>query len=172
MKQIVVSPDKINYVLGIMSQFDLMMVLEYFDYSLALISLQFCIPPEDLLYIAVNQRHDHSEKPQFKEENLVRLKELNWPDFLYYQAVNTTFWRKVEMFGEDNVREVAETIQNKSQALSSECIDFENTGRDKMVDRVLLLEEKKANATCLKLQFQGVRATKLFMARCLELKKN
>ena len=77
-----VSPDKIKYVLGIMSQFDLMMVLEYFDYSLALISLQFCIPPEDLLYIAVNQRHDHSEKPQFKEENLVRLKELNWPDFL------------------------------------------------------------------------------------------
>ena len=69
-----------------MSQFDLMMVLEYFDYSLALISLQFCIPPEDLLYIAVNQRHDHSEKPPFKEENLVRLKELNWPDFLYYEG--------------------------------------------------------------------------------------
>ena len=82
--------------------------------------------------------------------------------------MNTTFWRKVALFGEDEVARVAEEIKNQSQALSAECIDFENTGRDKMVDRVLLLEDKKANATCLKLQFQGVRATKLFMGTCLQ----
>ena len=74
-----------------MAGFDLMMVLEYFDYSLAMISLQFCIPVEDLVYIAVNQRHETTEnsakkKPPLDDEDLQRLKELNWPDYLLYQG--------------------------------------------------------------------------------------
>ena len=74
-----------------MAGFDLMMVLEYFDYSLAMISLQFCIPPEDLVYIAVNQRHETTHESKKKtlpldDEDIQRLKELNWPDYLLYQG--------------------------------------------------------------------------------------
>ena len=146
--------------------FDLMMILEYFDYSLALISIQFCIPPEDLIYIAVNQRHDHSEKAHLPPETLTRLKKLNWPDFLFYQSMNITFWRKVEFYGEDEVARVANLIKEKSHELSQNCIDFENSGRDKMIDRVFLKPDQMTNSTCMKLQFQGVRASKLFMGMC------
>ena len=142
-----------------------MMLLEYFDYSLALISIQFCIPPEDLIYIAVNQRKEHSDKAHLSPETLVRLKKLNWPDFLFYQALNSTFWKKIEFYGEENVKLVAEDIVAKSQKLSAECIDFDNNGNNQMVDRVLLLPDQVLNSTCMKMQFQGVKATKIFMAK-------
>ena len=75
-----------------MAGFDLMMILEYFDYSLAMISLQFCIPPEDLVYIAVNQRHETTSGKKktlpLDDEDIQRLQELNWPDYLLYQGKN------------------------------------------------------------------------------------
>ena len=157
----------VNKHTDIAESFDLMMILEYFDYSLALISIQFCIPTEDLIYIAVNQRHDHSEKEHLPPDSQSRLKELNWPDYLFYQAMNITFWRKIEFYGEDEVIRVSNEIQRKSRELSDQCIDADNNGRDNLIDRVFLKEAQETNATCLKLQFQGVRASKLFMGlRC------
>ena len=70
-----------------MKDFDLMMMLDEFDKSLALISIEFCLPVEDLLYIAVNQRKEHSEKATIGKHSLIKLKELNWPDFLLYQVL-------------------------------------------------------------------------------------
>ena len=64
-----------------------MMMLDEFDKSLALISIEFCLPVEDLLYIAVNQRKEHSEKATIGKHSLIKLKELNWPDFLLYQVL-------------------------------------------------------------------------------------
>ena len=60
---------------------------------------------------------------------------------------------------------VAEDIVAKSQKLSAECIDFDNNGNNQMVDRVLLLPDQVLNSTCMKMQFQGVKATKIFMAK-------
>ena len=70
----------------LVQDFDLMMMLDEFDKSLALIAIEFCLPVEDLLYIAVNQRKEHSEKATIGEQSLIKLKELNWPDFLLYQV--------------------------------------------------------------------------------------
>ena len=64
-----------------------MMMLDEFDKSLALISIEFCIPIEDLIYIAVNQRKEHSEKATIGPNSLLMLKKLNWPDFLLYQVI-------------------------------------------------------------------------------------
>jgi len=166
----------LDWIQDIMAGFDLMMVLEYFDYSLAMISLQFCIPPEDLVYIAVNQRHETTSGKKktlpLDDEDLHRLKELNWPDYLLYQALNTTFWKRVDFYGEDLVKERAEKIVELSNQISSECIDYEREGANKLVDRVFLMEGKESNSTCLQLQFQGVRATKLFMVNQVEELRN
>lgn len=74
----------------LVQDFDLMMMLDEFDKSLALIAIEFCLPVEDLLYIAVNQRKEHSEKATIGEQSLIKLKELNWPDFLLYQVSNSS----------------------------------------------------------------------------------
>ena len=151
-----------------MGDFDLMMLLEYFDYSLALICLQFCIPTDDMIYIAVNQRRDHSDKAHLTDDGLVRLKQLNWPDFLFYQAFNASFWRKVEFYGETEVARVAEEIKSKSEQVSSDCIDTENRGDHKMLEHVRLKVEKLSNSTCLRLRFQGIQASRLFMGMSLK----
>ena len=75
----------ILWIKQLVGDFDLMMILDEFDNSLALIYIEFCIPVEDLLYIAVNQRKEHSEKATIGD-SLVLLKKLNWPDFLLYQV--------------------------------------------------------------------------------------
>ena len=75
----------IAWISQLVSEFDLMMILDEFDRSLALIAIEFCIPVEDLLYIAVNQRKEHSEKATIGD-SIVTLKQLNWPDFLLYQV--------------------------------------------------------------------------------------
>lgn len=81
----------ILWIKQLVGDFDLMMILGEFDNSLALISIEFCIPVEDLLYIAVNQRKEHSEKATIGD-SLVLLKKLNWPDFLLYQVYYKSFY--------------------------------------------------------------------------------
>ena len=80
----------IAWISQLVSEFDLMMILDEFDKSLALIAIEFCIPVEDLLYIAVNQRKEHSEKATIGD-SIVMLKQLNWPDFLLYQVRTQKF---------------------------------------------------------------------------------
>ena len=75
----------ILWISELVKDFDLMMILDEFDKSLALIAIEFCIPVEDVLYIAVNQRKAHSEKANIGDK-LTLLKKLNWPDFLLYQV--------------------------------------------------------------------------------------
>merc|ERR1719435_633827 len=148
------------------------MVLDEFDKSLALISIEFCIPPADLIYIAVNQRKEHSEKATIGENSLLQLKKLNWPDFLLYQTFRTIFERKVkhyeQLYGYDYVEAVAQQIRQKSTELSAECIDQDRQLTNSLIDRVFIKSEKMLNSTCLKLQFQGTRATKLFMVKQID----
>ena len=175
----------------LVQDFDLMMMLDEFDKSLALIAIEFCLPVEDLLYIAVNQRKEHSEKATIGEQSLIKLKELNWPDFLLYQVsfftllprppmrtvqgakqthfqtFSTIFKKKIDhytnIFGYDYVGKVAEEIKRKSQEISADCIDEKMHTTSSLIDRVFIKQHMQMNSTCLKLQFQGTRATKLFM---------
>jgi len=161
----------IAWISQLVSEFDLMMILDEFDKSLALIAIEFCIPVEDLLYIAVNQRKEHSEKATIGD-SIVMLKQLNWPDFLLYQAFKEIYNRKTEYYekayGYDIVTAKAEEIKLKSQQVSNDCIDHDRQLTNSLIDRVFLKQEKLLNSTCLKLQFQGTRATKLFMVKQIQ----
>ena len=48
-----------------MADFDLILLTEDLDRSLAVLSVIFCIDIEDLLYVQVNQRNDYYAKDQF-----------------------------------------------------------------------------------------------------------
>lgn len=164
--------DVIEWIKLLVQDFDLMMMLDEFDKSLALIAIEFCLPVEDLLYIAVNQRKEHSEKATIGEQSLIKLKELNWPDFLLYQTFSTIFKKKIDhytnLFGYDYVGKVAEEIKRKSQEISADCIDERMHTTSSLIDRVFIKQHMQMNSTCLKLQFQGTRATKLFMVKQID----
>ena len=63
----------------------------------------------------------------------------------------------------------AEEIKLKSHQVSDDCIDHDRQLANSLIDRVFLKPEKLLNSTCLKLQFQGTRATKLFMGMLISL---
>merc|ERR1712176_210827 len=161
----------ILWISELVKDFDLMMILDEFDKSLALIAIEFCIPVEDVLYIAVNQRKAHSEKANIGDK-LTLLKKLNWPDFLLYQTFKEIYKRKVayyeEIYGFDIVEAKANEIKSKSQQISDECIDHDRQLANSLIDRVFLKPQQLMNSTCLKLQFQGTRATKLFMVKQIQ----
>ena len=48
-----------------MADFDLILLTEDLDRSLAVLSVMFCIDIEDLLYVQVNQRNDFYAKERF-----------------------------------------------------------------------------------------------------------
>ena len=58
---------------------------------------------------------------------------------------------------------MAEEIKRKSQEISADCIDEKMHTTSSLIDRVFIKQHMQMNSTCLKLQFQGTRATKLFM---------
>ena len=68
-----------------------------------------------------------------------------------------------EIYGFDIVEAKANEIKSKSQQISDECIDHDRQLANSLIDRVFLKPQQLMNSTCLKLQFQGTRATKLFM---------
>ena len=70
-----------------------------------------------------------------------------------------------KIYGYNIVETRAEEIKQKSQQISDECIDHDRQLTNSLIDRVFLKPEKLSNSTCLKLQFQGTRATKLFMGK-------
>ena len=63
----------------------------------------------------------------------------------------------------------AEEIKLKSHQVSDDCIDHDRQLANSLIDRVFLKPDKLLNSTCLKLQFQGTRATKLFMGMLISL---
>ena len=84
-----------------------------------------------------------------------------------FQTFSTIFKKKIDhytnLFGYDYVGKVAEEIKRKSQEISADCIDEKMHTTSSLIDRVFIKQHMQMNSTCLKLQFQGTRATKLFM---------
>ena len=70
-----------------------------------------------------------------------------------------------KIYGYDIVETKANEIKLKSQQISDECIDHDRQLANSLIDRVFLKPQQLMNSTCLKLQFQGTRATKLFMGK-------
>ena len=71
--------------------------MEYFEYSLALLSIELCWPIEYVANIKMNEgKHLNLEKRNYHEE-LIRL--INYPDFMLYDYFNSTFWQKINSIG-------------------------------------------------------------------------
>ena len=77
--------------------FDLVMIMEYYDISLALLMIKLCWSIEDVIYLKVNaQAKSHI---QLSDNAIDTLYKINRPDYLLYTFFNETFWRTVEEIG-------------------------------------------------------------------------
>ena len=142
--------------------FDLVLIMEYFDYSLALLALELCWPLEDLANLMTNvAKHVVVEKKMYYEE-LIGV--INYPDYMLYDHFNQTFWRKIDHVGLEKVKIMAGEIKKLSKQLETECVDH--------YDKIMLWngrtskeavppKSKENNLTCLATVKWGSRQTEL-----------
>ncbi|XP_002739387.1 galactosylceramide sulfotransferase-like [Saccoglossus kowalevskii] len=91
------------------SDFDLVMIAEYFDESLILLKKLLCWKFEDILYVQQNTRSDNlrSGINDWKRKQIL---EINSADFKLYQHFKKTFWRRVLAYGDSFYEEISRYV--------------------------------------------------------------
>ncbi|XP_022079080.1 galactosylceramide sulfotransferase-like isoform X2 [Acanthaster planci] len=138
-------------------QFDLVMLTEYFDESLILFRDLMCWEMDDIIYFVLNARNKSSVKavsPQMAD----KIRQWNFGDVQLYNTFNRTFWKKVEAFGHERMRQEVAQLRQRREFFEKLCIaevvseDYEvwrPPGID--IDSFKLKPEAMENRTCLRM---------------------
>ncbi|KAK6177620.1 hypothetical protein SNE40_015682 [Patella caerulea] len=86
-------------------EFDLVMILEYFDESLILLKRKLCWDIRDIVYLVVNSNRKKDEHA-LSEEDLKILRDIQKPDEMLYSFFTDRFWKQVYNEGPDFFQEV------------------------------------------------------------------
>ena len=103
-----------NYIRFLQQEFDLVMIMEYFDESLVLLRRRFCWKIEDILYFKLNERRTKEKQnlPEFPRKQILKW---NWGDVLLYDVFNQTLWQMIEQEGPGFFEDLA--LLRKGKAL-------------------------------------------------------
>lgn len=109
-----------NYIRFLQKEFDLVMLMEYFDESLVLLKRRLCWQMEDILYFKLNERVQKEKQnvPTWAREEI---KKWNSGDVLLYDAFNKTFWEKIKEEGPEFYKDLALFTKAK-QAMEEACL--------------------------------------------------
>ena len=80
------------------SEFELVMIQEYFDESLLLLRKLFCWEMDDIVYLAKAVR-SQNRRIKLTDDLCKKISSWNHADVLLYKHFNATFWRKHEDYG-------------------------------------------------------------------------
>ena len=88
-----------EYINFLNKEFDLVMIMEYFDESLILLKRLLCWEIDDILNVKVNERLDKEKASNLSDRVKENIKRWNKADVLLFTYFNATFWKKIEMEG-------------------------------------------------------------------------
>ncbi|XP_078345768.1 galactose-3-O-sulfotransferase 2-like [Oculina patagonica] len=88
-----------NYIAFLEKEFDLVMIMEYFEESMVLMKRLLCWEFDDLFHIKSNERQE-KERAKMSDNLKENIKRWNKADMLLYEHFNRTFWRQIRMEGE------------------------------------------------------------------------
>ena len=103
-----------NYIAFLEKEFDLVMLMEYFEESVVLMKRLLCWELSDVLHIKTNERID-KEKVAFSENMRENIKRWNKADMLLYDHFNKTFWNRIQLEGEGFYKDLAVFQQMKNE---------------------------------------------------------
>ncbi|XP_078365226.1 galactosylceramide sulfotransferase-like isoform X1 [Oculina patagonica] len=95
-----------NYIRFLQKEFDLVMLMEYFDESLVLLKRRFCWKMEDILYFKLNERRNH-QKQSLSGKAQEQIQKWNLGDVLLYDAFHQTLWKMIKEEGPDFFNDLA-----------------------------------------------------------------
>ena len=115
-----------EYIAFLEKEFDLVMISDYFDESVVLMKRLLCWEFDDILYIKANKRIDKERAVNLSEDTKENIKSWNKADVLLYQHFNQTFWREIQMEGEDFYNDLA-TFRYKKAEMTRLCLTNETS---------------------------------------------
>ena len=112
-----------NYINFLNKEFDLVMIMDYFDESLILLKRLLCWEIDDILNVKVNERLDNEKASNLSDRVKENIKRWNKADVLLFTYFNATFWKKIEMEGSGFYEDLS-AFREKRKKLQQMC--FEN----------------------------------------------
>ena len=88
-----------EYIHFLDEEFDLVMIMDYFDESLVLMKRLLCWETDDILYVKLNERLDKEKSTILSAKVKENIRRWNKADVMLFNHFNATFWRKVKMEG-------------------------------------------------------------------------
>ena len=104
-----------KYIQFLDKEFDLVMIMDYFDESLVLMKRLLCWQMEDILYLKLNERQDKEKDTILTDDVRENVKRWNKADVLLFEYFNKSFWKKIENEGENFYNELTIFRERKSE---------------------------------------------------------
>ena len=134
-----------NYIRFLHQEFDLVLLMEYFDESLVLLKRRFCWKIEDILYFKLNERLD-KEKQDITSHTEELLLKWNSADVLLYNDFNQTLWKMIEEEGPEFFEDLA-LFRKEKQSLEQACLQEGNFLTNPFGKKIVLGYAVKTNVT-------------------------
>ena len=103
-----------EYIQFLDKEFDLVMIMDYFDESLVLMKRLLCWQMEDILYLKLNERQDKEKDTVLTDDVRENVRRWNKADVLLFEYFNKSFWKKIENEGESFYKELNIFRERKS----------------------------------------------------------
>ncbi|KAJ7389024.1 hypothetical protein OS493_034158 [Desmophyllum pertusum] len=110
-----------KYIAFLEKEFDLVMIMEYFEESMVLMKRLLCWEFDDILHVKSNERLD-KERAELSDNLKENIKRWNKADMLLYQHFNKTFWRKIKMEGKGFYDDLA-TLRSMKEKMTHTCFN-------------------------------------------------
>ena len=146
------------------SEFDLVMIQEYYDESLLLLRKLLCWDMDDIVYLAKGARSQGLRSDEINDDLRSKISSWNHADVLLYRHFNATFWRKLQDYGPTLQRDLA-LFRSKLNETVNTCIRRTNQNARRTV-RITL--RRNASEWCEHLERGDPQFTSLIRRRMKE----
>ena len=110
-----------EYIQFLDNEFDLVMIMDYFDESLLLMKRLLCWKIEDILYVKLNERQDKEKATLLSARVKENIRRWNKADVLLFDYFNASFWRRVKKEGPSFYEELS-TFRRRKQEIRQLCL--------------------------------------------------
>ena len=129
-----------NLIRSVRKNFDLVLVVEYFDESLMLVKQQICWSLEDVIYVKHNSRLQAWKKHHIPDKFKTHFLEWNKADVLLYDHFNEAFWNIVK-YQDKNFWSKVTLLKKMSRKIAEDCLqpgEHKHDNWKKTVDKLIL----------------------------------
>ncbi|XP_055057029.2 galactose-3-O-sulfotransferase 4 isoform X1 [Misgurnus anguillicaudatus] len=122
-------------VAAVRRNFKLILLSEYFDYSMVLLRHALCWPLDAVVSFSLNARQQVSSVRSgwvgkaalpaplaLTDEQRLKLREWNSLDWYLYQALNLTFWEEIDRFGRSRMEAEVALLRTRREVLARACL--------------------------------------------------